>query len=1496
MNDINIINGLEKLYCDADYYTREDLVKLLRTRKIDLSGYDNAESVIEDRALGFNKTVSEDQYRKFVTLQIATNIKERFSQNKSITYRNKYLNNEADLLSKAIAPFVASSYIPSGNKPATGANGLIINLKSRGKMVETAIDYCLSVYHTHGFMPQLDASLNPVGVIMPSGFSRNTKDPIMHGKVEIERGGEVKTEATLQELHKLLKAGVGERIHGSARAGVRNLTRNQKINTLKNKYKISQEEAEKVLDRFEQAHRYIRLIRKDDENGGSSYEKPLFARHGTYPRKYLWQYIVNDTRAKRRGSVFDIPHTWRMASRIGFTSAISWMGKDSSGRSYRDVSAYKNTIYETIFNHKKIEYMGHLNSFVRPGELRNLPLVGRMAIPNRKWAGTNKTNPLLYSDFIDSGVFIEANEKNIPDKLENLRTEVRKENRGWNFGLKRFQRAVNSRKIEAYRQPIKKKKKARGLNFLDFILAVPALIVDAITFMATDVALGAIKVLDKAGILSEEGFYRTILSGNVEAGLWDKMMLSWDGLKFSLSGLKLIFKDSLEAAIPGAFIAVISGSPVLGGVVAGVMFVPKFFGDFLGMFSMSGPAGDIVTKVVSDFGASSLSGGEIAMKSAFSGVYIGVPLFVLSTFFGVPLSTAALVTGVVVGARATDLFLTEKLIPRFTDASALDASTLTELRFTSKYLFNFGGPSAVLAGIGVATGNPFFLIAGGAGFVSSATIDFFRNALFESTTIKSLDGGLEVVHGPVAFAIGPAIIGGAIGGPVGAVIGAAVGGVTGFGLNFMKHSLSSIAVDPRSAIFEDNLGKALEAQQKLIDFKPGDLGLDRRFLRDFGTNRSDINNALNRLGDRSFTIEDLESWGLKDSDIERLFTGRTSFSGNVLGVKNINLEFAASKGEAEMLRGMYLKDFVNEDKLVSVITARDGAIPKVGGESSRVYLEKNFDGYGKFKLDQFGDKFKELDLKDYFEGSRFAVNLEHVNNLFLSDILDEDKLTELLAKINSGGIMPNGLETVLSERGIEIGSIDVETLKGMQLSELGRAGLLTKDFVSAEEFTGTALKFDEVGIKALQAAPWSIAKIAAIMRSDIRLPIPGVSHAAFADISPAINAGVVSGIALSLVVSPLPAALIGGGVAISKLILTSLAKDPNVSSIVQGTVGLEGRELIGAFSHSLGLGVVTFVVATLLGQSALTAGLISGGVTLAYTGVRYILRETFPNIAKVGGAAEKMGVFGKFLTDTLHIPDWAVHLFSMKGMFDAAMVIQLDDQLLNPVKFITSLTAGGLTGVWSLVTLGFGIAGGFGLAGILFSVLGVTGAGFLLTAGVGLGIVVGGLAVDFLVKAFTGFDIGQWVIRGVSNLFSSIFGHAAGAFSWGLDIVVTMLLLIFRTEFDVDEFLRIIVTAVFGIAIFMEIFGSGNASGSSNSNTSNVLNSNHNAQAGTTGYLISPYSGKIVNIVSGGKVLADTVYIKKSNGENVVVSNVYNPYLYVGENIYKGSFIGNSEK
>ncbi|MCL4393029.1 hypothetical protein M1145_02720 [Patescibacteria group bacterium] len=889
------INTAVSTYCDQ-YYTKEALFRLLRTNKIDPGNI-----TISDDEL--NILVSTDQYARFVTLQIAENLKARFTANKSTVYRQRYLNNEADLLSKAIAPFIASSYIPDERREGrvTGINGVHTNLRARGKMLETAIDYCLTVYHEHGYMPQLDQTLKPVGAILPSGFSRT-------GSIDI-RGGNVDS-VSLQDLHSVIKEVAW---NAGIRAGVKSLTKKQKIARLQSKYGISSDEAERIYEKFLEEFSYINILQKDN---GKSYERPLLERHGIYPRLYLWQYILNDTRAKRKGSLLDIPHTWRMAAKIGFTSAIS------SGRwgNVRDASAYRDTIFGKIFEHKKIEYMGAVMSFVAKEEERTLPLVvsreRKRALKGRRLWGADKTNPYLYSDYIDSQVFIKANSKKISDRLEETVSER-------NSVLKWFQKTKNAKAIKAYKKPpSKKSKKRRGLNFLDLILAVPALVIDAITFLATDAALAGVSVLGKLGIVSEDSFLRTIFSGNMEGGLWDKILLSWDGMKFTFSGLKFVLKDSIVGAIPGAIVAVLSGSPLLGGIVSFTMFAPKFFGDFTQMFAMSGPAGDIVTKIVEDFGEKSLSGGEILVKSLGSGVYIGAPLFILSALFGLPIGTAALITVGVVGVRAADLAIFEKVLsPRFIDAGAIDASTAQEVLFKSKYLLNFGTPSLGLVIAGAVTGNIPLLILGGAGFTTSAVSDFFRNSLFDSMSIKSGTDLVSSIHGVTTFTLGPAIIGGAIGGPVGAVIGGAIGGVTGISFTLLKHTVSDIAIDPRMRVFAEDESKMIEAQRKLISFNRNSFTTDaeRGILRNFDPRTGVDGNidSLLRSKGYDFKIQDLRDWGLNDADIERLFRGRATFSGTVIGVKNFNFELKSLKENVEAVRGEFLRDFVNEDKLAT---------------------------------------------------------------------------------------------------------------------------------------------------------------------------------------------------------------------------------------------------------------------------------------------------------------------------------------------------------------------------------------------------------------------------------------------------------------------------------------------------------------------------------------------------------------------------------------------------
>ena len=388
------------------------------------------------------------------------------------------------------------------------------------------------------------------------------------------------------------------------------------------------------------------------------------------------------------------------------------------------------------------------------------------------------------------------------------------------------------------------------------------------------------------------------------------------------------------------------------------------------------------------------------------------------------------------------------------------------------------------------------------------------------------------------------------------------------------------------------------------------------------------------------------------------------------------------------------------------------------------------------------------------------------------------------------------------------------------------------------------------------------------------------------DLFSSLNSGMFGGAILSVVFGITnPIAFIGVtlGYISLKTGLTILSKIDPKAGFLGNIISKDTLHSVSGFvSNAITPGLVGYIIGSYF------LGPVGGALVGASTGIGWAI---FKYIR--GDSA----LFGKSVTEFMD--------FMGKNILNPAYLIYFDTQLISANFWDGLFFRHGLLGfIMSGINLAMGVISTVALAGVLGTI-----GGAIITAltpvlpflasvpgvAVGFAAVAGTvIGVNWIVSKIFGHGIFYYVGDFAKNVFVTVagwFGHhitnAIGFASIGLDILIGIIALFFKTEFDIDDFLRTIFIMVLSWALFASIIGGGTASGGNNNNTSNTLN--HNSSAATTSFLNT--SGKIVNIESSpGNITVDTIFIKTSTG--IVQIKTTNPYLYKGENVYKGEYLG----
>ncbi|MHB8362068.1 MAG: hypothetical protein ACYDBX_00400 [Patescibacteria group bacterium] len=1574
MDNIELLKqGLYSKFCDK-YYTRTDLDRDLMRARIDITNDDsintllkggNVSAAVEHVASNpiFKDTVVDGQYKRYLEGVIATNLETMFSRNPSNQYRSKFKNREAMLLARALAPSIALSYLPQQGGPnkgkIMGIDGFKFNFEILySKKYRDTIESLLYTYYTRGYMPALNAKLDPESVMLPpSQIPKGVVGRVTKG------GGVINVDLRQIALE------------------IRNRPRDNAITYISKKYSLGADEARAVYQNvFERSHGVA--IITDDYNNPVTVSPVISDKW--FALGFYWQSIWDDKyrdNKRRKGRrPLSIPRSWSMGKEIGMMYGLGAFGARAD-----ELRGYSSSFLQRVVGDNTYEYLMNLRGTFNKKTLKRVPSTSGPGLLLKNTSPELEGRSLPGRKDVENGYDYNLNEKEtgllknvgVSQRMRwfrRLRMNVALE---YNYGdslyqrIFKFGRKGQPRSIkETIWRTRQKRKKVRLLKFIDVLLAIPG-----IAIMLANAAIGATISAVDTRLLG--GKIAGTLLGRASSGsVADRLMLSFEGFKFSFNALKLVFKDGIEAAIPGILIGAFSGVPIIGFGAAIVLFGAKFSTDFLSLFSTQNPAVvDILSKITGTMVDAPLSGTELAVSGAEfvgGGFLIGGILFAIT---GNPL-----LFGLVAGAGSVK-FMSSLTVGRGMDiveASKLDASFSRVLLYRNQYMAEFGGSGLIIGGLlSLITGSPlvFGLVAGGS-LLSGAATDFFKNAILDETTIRSLESAStmsDVIHVVAGFGGGTAIIGGALFGPVGLIGGFALGAVPSTIMAVLRYRMQSIAVGDRVQIDAlrnfsvrdlENIralgdtGGLAAIRGELVKYGftkrgfqllGGDAELGRLlvdkvdYLPEFHNGLSYEAYVRERLSSAvNYDLAEKQQWlsrhasefggGVKEVDIREAIDGGPEAFHAFLGSSGFdtemirNIEGIVYKGvDPKTIDASSLKtdlkadiDKIRYDRFLNDYKLNDSMIGKLyrlaPDRLQSLIRPMNLELRGRLELARVlthGNAFDFMrpdDLIKYLQGRGVLIGSEEDLAKFFKDELGIRDIRNVpigdlktaLINHNYGDISEAVLKShapysdALASSGLPVGSIasnlgiDLTKLVGanglplegigeMRIDELlRRMDLAAEDsghisFASVEgaRFVGIS-EFARKGV--LSSIGKSLDEITGIGSIDKfaalgRLKVMGLPISTYKDI---LSSGMWGFIAVAAVGLPLPIA-VGAGLGImgGRAILGRLATET-------GGYWTNVSKLVG---DNLNPGLIGFTVGSLIFGPV--AGVAIGVGTATLWGVLKSATGKIPFVDNVTG----------FGTTIMHVGG---------EVFKVGMSFSLVDQLYHLDSFVPSLLfQNGLMAAinaWSTAifgTLGF-VAAGWAV------VAGMAALGILAPIAVPI-IVIGAVAVggiDFFVHFFTGHGVLYWIGRGVGDIIGHFFGSSiAGAIaSLGFDMLVGLILLFSRFDFDLDNFLKTIFIMVFSWSLIGGgVFGSGVFSGSSNNNTSNVATNNSAPANGVaSNIIISPAQGTIFKIdQSSGVVVSDTVYIKTQSGQVFGVKNVNNPYLYSGETITKGQFIGN---
>jgi hypothetical protein len=1158
-----------------------------------------------------------------------------------------------------------------------------------------------------------------------------------------------------------------------------------------------------------------------------------------------------------------------------------------------------------------------------------------------------------------------------------------------------------------------RRKKRRPLKVLDFITLIPALVVYLGKYILDRIAVEAVQIVGRDRAIF------SLMRDTSGEGLAGKLMTSLDSFRFGVGVLKIVAKDSIEAAIPAILIGAMTSSPLFGGIIGGLFFTSKFALDFTSYFSVQNPlVVNIVQRVGSSFLDTTLSTPELLFNSTtFSFGPAFVTLVALS-FLGVGgLPLALGVGGVFAGSFVTRI-ISNVLIGRnfstYADLSSLDVSELRLGIFKSEYLTGLGIPSlGIGVGLFLATGLPIFLVIPGVGITTGIIADFFKSSYIEDITLHDISSvsTYDVLHSFIGAGAGGFLIGTAFLGPVGGLIfGIGFSGAS-IAINLIQKAGSRFVVKPEdfgrftSEVELRNLASLTEEEfyrklymeyhytPRMVDNFGGGSGfrdyLERALESNSSLDLEYINGQFSRviydtLADRqslllrfdparasdyfreidSIALEpkmedylakfvniegeplpaDLIGRLVKDGELKTLYDAANS--------RDLADSDEVLAARSDFISRVYRADFsrltgISEDDLSKLANSTT-----IRGLDSTRFPAKFFSQQGK-SLAEISDALKSGRFSDFINEARFKIDLvNHLDNINVEGI----NASEIAGKLRN-----SSLRDFLRERGIDLDASysefiqrfnEIEAFKGMDMLpafeysdfavSLQGAGITLEnifrgvDFpagiermdlsslrnISDDAIGGNAIRsdiskilFENGEIERLWAlnmrdlmdiyperSIFSIGKIGAVR--DIRLPVPVLDRIPLSDILESVNSGFIGGAILAFVfgvTSPVAVLGIMGGTLAARVGIKYLSaiSDTRWGVAEQSIFYKTGiQNTFDLVEKGFLPGLIAYAVTSyFLGPVAgVVAGIAGGGL---YVGYKFATQTDLGFFSKATGFMSE-GV--KFLGEAgngLFLADLGINMTTEK--FWEGLTFQL-----GSAAFVSSLLQtvfGGLV-IGSMVGAVLGaaeLADIAGFAGVLTGIgagalglLGITAGTLLLPFAVGTVIFVGGVVVvNWIVEKIFGHGIFFYLGEGAKSLWNSVsswlFGRALGA-SIGLDILIGFISIFFRGEMDVEDFIRTVFIMVVMWSLIGGNFLSSAFSGSSNNNTSNTLN--NKTQSPTYSFLTSPSSGQIINIEkTPNNITADNVFVKTDKG--VIQLTVNNPYLYKGEVVYKGEYLGN---
>ncbi len=1552
----DLANLITSLYTDQ-YYTVIDLKRDLTLNRINLSKYvqEYRDTRVVPRKLieKLSPIVKESQVKRFIQLTIAENLNRDFSKHLSASYRRKFKEREAYLLAQSLAPIISKTFYPqsvsgSKRKYVTGVEGLQRALKNRAPIYIAAIEKQLQTLYTKGYMYALDENLKPITV---------------DGKVQ------------------LLK----------------------------------------------------------DHKGVDISVAPL--RNKNFKYYNLWEFVMDNNahRKRKKSKIFSVPSSWKVVYNWERTLVFSSVSSKSS--EYAKISAEfakgDNPLVRRLVEENSRSYYGLLTALANSkksgmvrssdsAKLTGYRKVQKLIYPERKNLRSKFKSGFLWADLSNNF----SGEKRFSDNYEDafgkkLNKLSPNQNTG-KFTRRQFiSNTINNTKlskrlrgiknIEATKRPSKRKRK-NLLKFLDFIVLAPAFV---FAFLRGIVDKALFEVAKYVG--DEQGITYSLLRNVDGEGLAGRLLTSLDGVRFGFGVAKMMLKDGFEALIPGLLAGIAMSSPVGGVIVGSVYFGSKFFLDFTTYFSEQNPlVVNMVQRIATTMTDRALSLPELIVKTGTFGITSAVIGTIVAAIFGIsgiPLMFTGLgIFAVTSVFRAVDLSFVGKVLGDYTEASDLVRSSFL---FKSEYLFEIGGPSAIVGILGFILfgGNPLFLGFMGVGLVSGSIADFFKSSLFEDSVLHDISGvsAYDISHVGIGFIGGGALIG-SVFGPIGAVVGAIAVGVPSIiitivgkrGARFIVHpdivdlKFEPGVFDPKilsgldryqlydklaeSGYSSDMLDKfygekglyeylhdpnlidhwdlnyiskefrdiradtLLERQELLRTYGSVDpsafyresldrIALDKAYyLKEFGESK-DLADALDKFGARAdirdvlYRSKDLTDATanlgtipekMKFEDFLKSLSQGNRFLDTTL-VDNLSRDTTLSdlyaRGDMEnLLKEIYREDiksiagFTEEDMKAidkSLVNSRDlskfgvkavskemnsyyrmSDVLKNPEASSFVNPESLRAGLIKFVEDKggsIGDLSNPLtvdSLKNTTDFRQFlsdrGLNLSSSYSDFIKSFNDSifkgfdlsssfagSDFFKLLANTNLpvGTIFPN------------LVGLDAETEANLNL----RSFLLTDPARFEAIFNSEFLNSSLVGIdlpnlireSLVQSGMGSLGKIAVTAQVNLSETL----NLTTADLFKSLNSAMIGGAVLSVIfgiTTPVGFIAVTGAYLGIKTGLTILGNiKPETAALntflSKATIG-KASEFIG---DSLTPGLLGYLVGSYL------FGPIGGALVGVGTGVGW---ATYRMISDSSKLSEAVGGFTKFVGEKI---------------LDPAFLVYLDTQLTTS-NFWEGLffQHGGMAAFQSWSALVMGTMSAFALGGTLASIgafvlgaaFGITGIAGIITGGIGF-VVVGAAvwSINSLLVYFFQHGIFYYIGDFLKNIYQTVSGwffHSAAIASIGLDILIGIIALFFKGEFDIDDFLRTIFIMVLGWALMMSLMGAGATSGGNNNNTANVVN--HRAPHAAT-FLYT--SGKIVNIQNNpSNSLADTVFIKTSAG--IVKINTTNPYLYKGEILNKGEYLG----